>query len=546
MNLEHAQLSNSRPSLSFILTILLLSSLFILFCASNLISYCLLIKRKKLHSQPVHSGKETSSDTSKSNIMQLPFAITALVLASGSYVVYLFVASVIKSRQIAATRRKLQCEEPPVWRAKWPFGIDLIIRAIAADKAKLFPVDVIKRFDDVGGAITYSYSILGAKNYHTSDEKNIQTMLAINFQDWDLGPNRRGNFWPLLGNGIFTQDGKGWEHSRAMMRPQFAREQVSDLDLEERHVQNLMKALDASLGQDNTTSTVDLSEIFFRLTLDSASEFLFGESVDSQITLMPGYDGYKKADKQEVDFAFAFDKGQMALATRARFADLYWIMKPKGFKKACDSCHAFIDHFVRLALSKDLNEKEVGPNGKEKYVFLDALVAQTRDPIELRSQLLHILLAGRDTTASHLGWLFMSLSKDPARYKKLRDVVIQEFGTYDNPKDITFAKLKSCQYLQHCNNESLRLFPVVPINGRFANKDTVLPRGGGKDGKSKIFIPRGTTVDYSVHAMHRRKDIWGPDADEFNPERWEGRRVGWEFLPVSLHLPLLFSSLSVL
>lgn len=463
--------------------------------------------------------------------MQLPFAITALVLASGSYVVYLFVASVIKSRQIAATRRKLQCEEPPVWRAKWPFGIDLIIRAIAADKAKLFPVDVIKRFDDVGGAITYSYSILGAKNYHTSDEKNIQTMLAINFQDWDLGPNRRGNFWPLLGNGIFTQDGKGWEHSRAMMRPQFAREQVSDLDLEERHVQNLMKALDASLGQDNTTSTVDLSEIFFRLTLDSASEFLFGESVDSQITLMPGYDGYKKADKQEVDFAFAFDKGQMALATRARFADLYWIMKPKGFKKACDSCHAFIDHFVRLALSKDLNEKEVGPNGKEKYVFLDALVAQTRDPIELRSQLLHILLAGRDTTASHLGWLFMSLSKDPARYKKLRDVVIQEFGTYDNPKDITFAKLKSCQYLQHCNNESLRLFPVVPINGRFANKDTVLPRGGGKDGKSKIFIPRGTTVDYSVHAMHRRKDIWGPDADEFNPERWEGRRVGWEFLP---------------
>jgi len=45
----------------------------------------------------------------------------------------------------------------------------------------------------------------------------------------------------------------------------------------------------------------------------------------------------------------------------------------------------------------------------------------------------------------------------------------------------------------------LRLYPVVPLNGRFANKDTVLPRGGGKDGKSPIFIPKNTAVDYSVH-----------------------------------------------
>lgn len=132
----------------------------------------------------------------------------------------------------------------------------------------------------------------------------------------DLGPIRRGNFFPLLGNGIFTEDGKPWERSRAMMRPQFAREQVSDLDLEERHVQNMFRELDFFLQPDEWTDIVDLQVLFFRLTLDSATEFLFGESVDSQVTLAPGNTRTRGtvADANSLDFATAFDKGQMALA----------------------------------------------------------------------------------------------------------------------------------------------------------------------------------------------------------------------------------------
>ena len=319
------------------------------------------------------------------------------------------------------------------------------------------------------------------------------------------------------------------------MRPQFARDQVSDLDLDERHVQNLMRSLDTSMQSENWTGLVDLQELFFRLTLDSATEFLFGQSVDSQIKLMPGYNS-SELDEQARHFATSFDRGQAGLAHRARFANYYWLSSSKEFRDSCKGCHQFIDRFVRLALSKELREKELekGVAGaKDKYIFLEALAAQTQDPIELRSQLLHILLAGRDTTASLLGWLWFSLARDPARFRKLRDTVIEQFGTYENPSEITFSRLKSCQYLQYCNNEALRLYPVVPINGRHANKDTTIPRGGGKDGKSPVFVPKGSSVDYVVHVMHRRKDIWGPDADEFRPERFENRKVGWEFLPVS-------------
>lgn len=344
----------------------------------------------------------------------------------------------------------------------------------------------------------------------------------------------------MLGNGIFTQSSTEWKHSRDLMRPQFTRDQVSDLDLEERHVQNMMSALDAKLNKGaEWTQVVDLQDIFFRLTLDSATEFLLGESADSQLQHIPGY-GRKRNSADALhtfDFARAFDRGQWGLSQRARMGPLYWAWSSSDFRQCVRQCNNFMDHYVRLALNKQARgndtdkEKNGGSGGKPRYVFLDALAQATRDPIELRSQLMHILLAGRDTTASTLGYLFLLLARDPSRYQTLRKAIVEEFGTYSQPEEITFAKLKNCQILQHYLNETLRLFPIVPINSRQAYKDTKLPVGGGPDGKSPIFVHKGQNVEYSVYVMQRRKDLWGPDADEFIPERWEGRKVGWEYLP---------------
>lgn len=140
-------------------------------------------------------------------------------------------------------------------------------------------------------------------------------------------------------------------------------------------------------------------------------------------------------------------------------------------------------------------------------------------------------VAGRDTTASLLGFLFLILAQHQDVLHKLRETIIEEFGTYKSTDKITFSSLKSCSYLQWCMNETLRLFPTVPINSRRSVKDTTLPRGGGPDGLSPLFVPKGTETNYSVYAMHRNKDIWGPDAEEFKPERWNGKKPGFEYLP---------------
>lgn len=67
---------------------------------------------------------------------------------------------------------------------------------------------------------------------------------------------------------------------------------------------------------------------------------------------------------------------------------------------------------------------------------------------------------------------------------------------------------------------------------RVSLTDTTLPVGGGPDGKSPIYVPKGTMFDTSYYVLHRLHSIWGPSAEIFDPDRWDTFRPGaWEFLP---------------
>ncbi|KAF7198095.1 Cytochrome P450 52A12 [Pseudocercospora fuligena] len=439
--------------------------------------------------------------------------------------------------QNASRARQLGCQDPPMFPNCGFLGLKHVKLLQAADEKNMFPDFMEERSNIMSketGRVcsTFTSYLLGQTIYFTSDPENIKAMLATQFPDFDLGPIRHAIMGEVLGEGIFVQDGKPWEHSRAMLRPNFVRDQISDLDMEERHVQNLFAALPPQ--QDGWTAFTNLQELFFRLTMDASTELLFGRSVDSQISENPHATKNKSAAKthDEAAFAINFDQAQLHMAKKFRLVNFHWMHNPKEYQVNNKVVNDFVRYYVNLALKQSNSEKQAEEgHGKEKFVFLEALAKQTRDPDELRGQLLNILLAGRDTTASLLSWLFHQLLRNPHVFEKLRSTVIENFGTYDSPKDITFSTLKGCQYLQYTLNEVLRLQTIVPGNGRTANKPTTLPRGGGPDGKSPVFIPAGAQVDYSVHVMHRRKDIWGEDALEFKPERFIGRRPGWEFLP---------------
>jgi cytochrome P450 len=432
--------------------------------------------------------------------------------AVGLYVLY----AVIQKITIGAARRKFMkehgCEPPPAMPSGDPFlNLRLHRENVKLFKTKQFLPTVRERFLKHGN--TYSLMVMGKNAVTTCEPENIKAVLATNFNDFNLGDRRKAAFTPILGHGIFSTDGAAWERSRGMLRPNFVRSQVGDLPTFETHVSHLIDAIPRD------GSTVDLQDLFFRLTIDSATEFLFGSST---LCLAPGTEMHSANG-----FAEAFNYCTEAMGRHSRMGWISNFIPEPEYKKNKKVVHDFADGYVNAALeyrrTHDV-EKQQAPGGR--YIFLHELVKQTTDPYQIRSELLNILLAGRDTTASLLSNLWFELAKRPDIWAKLREEVDALGG--EKP---TYQQLKDMKYLKYCLNESLRLNPVVPGNSRTAIRDTVIPVGGGPDGKSPVFIPKDTLILYSPYTMHRRQDYYGADTMEFKPERWEKLRPGWEYLP---------------
>ncbi|KAK8106965.1 uncharacterized protein PG998_008978 [Apiospora kogelbergensis] len=361
----------------------------------------------------------------------------------------------------------------------------------------------------------------GRESLVTADPENIKAVLATRARDYGHSATRHVAFAPLLGAGIFVSDGARWHESRALLRPSFAREQVADLASLERHMGLFLSLIPRGAGD-----TVDLQMLFFRLTMDTATEFLFGSSVESLRALKDsGGGGLQSSSASDSAFAEAMNDAQADIIFRARLGMFYHLQSNKRGKAAIKFVHEYVDRFVDEALRQDA-EKGAKSNGDEKYVFSHELVKATKDRKVIRDEIVNILLAGRDTTASLLTNLFFVLAKRPDVWRKLKQEVAELDGQLP-----TYEALKSLKYVRWCLNESLRIHPVVPMNDKVALVDTLLPRGGGPDGQAPLFVEKGSIVTWAVYALHRREDLYGADADEFRPERWETLRPGWEYLP---------------
>ncbi|TGO57552.1 hypothetical protein BCON_0064g00200 [Botryotinia convoluta] len=171
---------------------------------------------------------------------------------------------------------------------------------------------------------------------------------------------------------------------------------------------------------------------------------------------------------------------------------LAFLYRDKKYYDSIKVAHAFADFYVDKAIeyrTERLSKEQSAEKDRSghKYVLLHDMAMQTGNRNELRSQILHVFLAGHESSAITIGNAVFQLSRNPSVWEKLRQEVIEVHGT--SVSSFTHDRLKNLKYLQNVIKETLRLYPVASIASRKAYKNGVLPRGGGSDGAA--YIPFG-------------------------------------------------------
>ncbi len=133
---------------------------------------------------------------------------------------------------------------------------------------------------------------------------------------------------------------------------------------------------------------------------------------------------------------------------------------------------------------------------------------------DLVNQLMTFLAAGHETTASGTTWAIYLFCKHPEIQRRLREEIRANLPSInDAEKQITANDIDRLPYLHACCNEVLRLYPPVPNLVRDTARDTTIVGHP---------IPAGTRVMLVPWAINHSKALWGPEASEFNPNRWLG------------------------
>lgn len=114
----------------------------------------------------------------------------------------------------------------------------------------------------------------------TKDPENIKALLTGQFADYGKGEPFHRDWKEFLGDSIFATDGELWSRSRQLIRPMFARERIVDTEVFEKHVQKLIPLLGGSTSPKGSR-VVDVGSLFFRYTLDAATDYLLGQGTDS-------------------------------------------------------------------------------------------------------------------------------------------------------------------------------------------------------------------------------------------------------------------------
>lgn len=377
--------------------------------------------------------------------------------------------------------------------------------------------------------------MLGNCQLVTTDARAIAHVLFASHVFVKPADHRRA-MMDLFGEGVLTAEGEKHRDQRRIINPAFGFAQVRDMTeifLEKAAL--LRDIWHRKCMETGGPARIDALHWMTKATLDIIGKAGF----DYEFRALD-----ENGAKSELAEAFQalFHKHstplEHAVALLYRQFPALRVFAPDAHARATDSSKRKMDEIgMRIVQEKKqavLTEIGTGKIGTDTVggrdlisLLLRANLADDLEPAqrlsddEVVAQIPTFLAAGHETTSTSTAWAMYALASHLEAQAKLR-AELQEIGT-ETP---TLDMLNALPYLDHVVRETLRLYPVFSLITREASQDDAIPLGApirdaNGELQNNIRIQKGDQVQIPVLLINKSTKIWGQDADEFRPERWE-------------------------
>ncbi|KAI9062669.1 cytochrome P450 [Trametes sanguinea] len=336
--------------------------------------------------------------------------------------------------------------------------------------------------------------------------------------------------------GVLLTEGEQHRQQRRIMNPAFGPSQIRELtEIFVEKSNELRDVWAAELDANGEPTRINVSRGLSKMTLDVIGLAGFNYEFNS---LNPNGKPNELAKAFEDVFTFPV-KIPILMILRNLFP-VFEIIKDKRLRDIEDAQRMMRRIGSELIAQKKTeilrasSEKKTGGIGRQSLQGRDLLTLlikanmatdipdnQRLSDDDVLAQVPTFLVAGHETTSTATTWCLYALTQAPAVQQKLRAELLA-LDT-DTP---TMDELMALPYLDMVVRESLRLHAPIPETGRVAMRADAIPLDRpftDRDGTvhDHVRVAKGDVILIPIKALNRLESLWGPDAHEFRPERWE-------------------------
>ncbi|RAR12319.1 cytochrome p450 [Stemphylium lycopersici] len=340
-----------------------------------------------------------------------------------------------------------------------------------------------------------------------TNPKALGEVLVQRSYDFIKPERLREGLGRLLGVGILLAEGDEHKRQRKLLMPAFNFRHVKDLyPIFWSKSQEMTNAISETIkSSPDSSSVIEIGNWASRATLDIIGVAGMGKDFDAIAT---------PNNELNETYRKIFESGRGARIVQVIFGLLpHWLVVSLPLKRNDEIGNA-IRTIKKVAADLIHSKREKLESGEAKGMDILSVAMESGgfSDADLVNQLMTFLAAGHETTASAMSWAIYLLCRHPNVQTRLRKEIRQELaGALKNGGQVSSTEIDRLPYLNAVLQETMRVFPPVPLTLRETAHDTTI---------QSQFVPAGTTVVISPWAINTSKHLWGPDAREFNPERW--------------------------